>query len=398
MRQLGVILSLISVFMLTPFKAVGYEHMVCTEPDSLILEADSVLYHADDTIQNYADDSAADTEFCRMPWYKQLILNGFKIHDPCIKYPKFPGFCLKVYDWGDKTFNSYNPEYVVSTNKNWKIMARNYNWMESYMMLFPNRETLHLMSDIYCDVGAYISFMAVTIGYTAKLDNLWGKGKNSRSNFNFSFQTSLFTANIDITKSHGGTKIVGLGDLKKKGMPLEYGDVALSSLSGDAYYYFNHWKYSQAAAYCYSKYQLKSSGSPILGFAFNHQNIDLDFSDMPGDIMERFPSLKPRYHFKYTDYNILGGYAYNWVPRRAVWLVNGTLLPSIGYKHAYAGSSDGLPHMFSTNIRMSFSVVYNHKALFLSFQGKGDLHFYFAKNYTFFNSIESLSLNVGARF
>jgi hypothetical protein len=360
--------------------------------DAVIAVDDSIKIHNSETDSNNNDSTA----FAEMPWYKQLLINGFQIHDPRINYPKFPRFCLKVYDWGDRTFNSYNPEYVISTHKNWKLFAKNYNWMESYTMLFPNNQTLHLRSDIYCDIGAYISFMAVSLGYTAKLNNMFGSGESTRSNFQFSFQTSLFTANIDITKSHGGTKILKFG--KRNDFPSQLGDARLSSLSGDAYYYFNHWKYSQAAAYCFSKYQLKSSGSPILGFAFNHQNINLSFDDIPESIRNELPALQSYYHFKYTDYSILGGYAYNWVPRPKTWLVNITILPSVGYKHAYKGSSDGLPHMVSTNLRGSFSVVYNHRALFVALMGKADLHFYFAKNYTFFNSIESLSCNVGMRF
>ena len=53
-------------------------------------------------------------------WIKQLVDNGFKLHDPSINYPRFARFCLKVYDWGDRTFNSYDSTYVVSTGKNWK--------------------------------------------------------------------------------------------------------------------------------------------------------------------------------------------------------------------------------------------------------------------------------------
>lgn len=378
------------MFMSAGQKAFGHE--LVSFADTLATETNAPESLTPDQTKAIADSIA----FSEMPWYKQLLVNGFRIHDPRINYPKFPRFCLKVYDWGDRTFNSYNPEYVISTHKNWKLIGKNYNWMESYMMLFPNKQTLHLRSDVYCDMGAYISFMAVSVGYTAKLNNMFGNGESTRSNFQFSFQTSLFTANIDITKSHGGTKIMKFG--RRNEFPLQFGDARLSSLSGDAYYYFNHWKYSQAAAYCFSKYQLKSSGSPMLGFAFNHQNIDLSFEDMPDNIQEEFPSLQPHYHFKYTDYSILGGYAYNWVPRPKTWLVNVTVLPSIGYKHAYKDSSDGLPHMVSTNIRGSFSVVYNHRALFVALMGKADLHFYFAKNYTFFNSIESLSCNVGMRF
>lgn len=50
-------------------------------------------------------------------WIKQLLDNGFLINDPGVDYPKFPRFLVKVYNWGDKVFNSYDPEYVVSTGK-----------------------------------------------------------------------------------------------------------------------------------------------------------------------------------------------------------------------------------------------------------------------------------------
>ena len=61
-----------------------------------------------------ASDSIARRD---VPWYRQLMANGFKIHDPEIDYPRFPRFCLKVYDWGDKTFNSYDTTYVEGTGR-----------------------------------------------------------------------------------------------------------------------------------------------------------------------------------------------------------------------------------------------------------------------------------------
>ena len=82
-----------------------------TQPDSALL-ADSIA-------------------FSRKPWYKQLLENGFRINDPQVNYPRFPRFLLSLYNWGDKTFNSYDPEYVVGVGKNWKITTKSYNWMES---------------------------------------------------------------------------------------------------------------------------------------------------------------------------------------------------------------------------------------------------------------------------
>ena len=68
-------------------------------------------------------------EFSEMPWYKQVIKSGFHIHDPRINYPRFPRFLLNVYDWGDRTFNSYDPDYVVGSGKNWKVRLESYKLM-----------------------------------------------------------------------------------------------------------------------------------------------------------------------------------------------------------------------------------------------------------------------------
>lgn len=342
---------------------------------------------------------ASDSAFMSLPWYSQLVDNGFRIHDPRIKYPKFPRFLLKVYDWGDKTFNSYDTDYVVGAHKNWKVMLKNYNWMTSYMMFFQKDHTLHMRSDIYNDVGAYICFMAVSLGYTAKVDNLIGHGRKTRENFNISFTSSLFSASFNRWTTKGDMKITHLGNYND-GHSFTYGfdAVELKSISGEAYYFFNHKKYSQAAAYCFSKYQLKSAGSWMIGVAFNHQTLNMDFSALPQEMKDYLPSLDDSYRFRFNDYDVMGGYGHNWalVPRR--WLLNLTVLPSIGYRYSYRDSSDGKRDLFSTNLRAMFSAVYNHKALFATLTARFDGHLYFNNNYTLFDSIESLSFVVGARF
>lgn len=75
-------------------------------------------------------------EYYRQNWVKQLFANGFRINEPGINYPKFMRFCLNVYNWGDRTFNSYDPEYVVGTGKNWKLYLNSHNWAQSYALFF----------------------------------------------------------------------------------------------------------------------------------------------------------------------------------------------------------------------------------------------------------------------
>lgn len=373
--------------------------------DSLTTELTDIIHHDKneiDSINTILDgkETIDSAKFDSMPWYKQVYETGFRIHDPAIDYPPFIRFAIKIYDWGDKTFNSYNPEYVVGTGKNWKAIINSYNWMESYMLLFSmhNRDMLHIRSNIFSDIGVHLSFMAVSLGYTAKVDN-WAGQKSKRSNFNFNFTSSRFSANIDIMSTKGDTRITHFGDYNK-GHSINYrlDDIEHKALSGEFYYFLNHLKYSQAAAYCYSKYQLKSAGSTILGFAFNNQRIRMDFSSLPDDMKEFLPSLDNFYNFRYTDYAVLAGYGYNCVLKPRKWLVNVTAIPSVGWRHSYADSSEGRKNMLAANFRARLAFVYNHKALFASLNARLDANLFFNSRYTFFNSTESVSLIVGARF
>lgn len=358
--------------------------------DSTIL-ADSVLQ---------AQHEADSVEFSEMPWWKQLWKSGFHIHDPRINYPKFPEFCLKVYDWGDRTFNSYDKDYVVGTGNNWKLMLHSYNWFETYMLMFSahSRDMLHIQSNLYNDVGAYISFMAASVGYTAKMNDLFGKTKSNRHNFNFNFTCSRFSLNYDYTKTSGNSKITHFGNYKGENLPYEFNDISHEATSGELYYFGNHRKYSQSAAYNFSKYQLKGAGSAILGLSFAYERITMDFQNIPADMASHLPSLNPVYIFRYTDYGLLAGYAHNWVPKPKRWLINLTVLPSIGYRHNYSTSSAGSKNMLATNFRLRFAFVYNHRSLFASLNGRMDANLYFNSQYAFFNSIFSLSLRVGCRF
>lgn len=138
-------------------------------------------------------------------WIKQLIDNGFHINDPDVDYPKFPRFLVKVYNWGDKAFNSYDPDYVVSTGKNWKLQAKSFNWLEAFTLQFPHGR-IWLHTHPYADAGPYISFMAVSLGYMFNLNQLLGH-TTSRSTWMFDFTCSRFTATLSLQQFKGGMTI-----------------------------------------------------------------------------------------------------------------------------------------------------------------------------------------------
>lgn len=286
-----------------------------------------------DTVSRTDSDSA----FTRMPWWKQVVASGFHINDPRIDYPRFPRFILDIYNWGDRTFNSYDSTYVVGTGKNWKVMAKNYNWFESYMLMYGFDDRLNIRSEFYNDVGAYLCFMAVSLGYTAKIGNFLGNGRLPRTNFNVSFTCSRFEGMFETTSTSGNTYITRLGEYNHgKGMDYPFNDIHHESMRGRLLYFFNNRRYSHAAAYCYSKYQIKSAGTWIAGGGFNYQDIAMDFSSLPSDMQDALPGGRRDYVFRYCDYLAYGGYARNFVLKPRRWLINLMGVQSLGYRHSYS--------------------------------------------------------------
>ena len=325
--------------------------------------------------------SYATPEWRRKNWVSQLMSNGFRINDPGINYPKFARFCLKVYNWGDKTFNSYDPEYVVGSGKNWKFYGKSYTWAESYAMYLPDDVNVRMSSAYYSDLGLSLNFMALSVGYTFNANDLFHHPVANRANFEFNFTCALFSGSYMHASTNGGVTITHFGDYNDgKRIHYDFNAVNHDVKTGSLYYFFNHQKYSHAAAYCYS------------------QEIDIDFTKLPMDMLKYLPDDRFHYRFHYTDYNLLGGYAYNWVPRPKRWLLNITAMPALGYKHLYGDSADGRKDMFSANIKMMGSVVFNYRALFASLTGRFDGHIYMGRSYTFLNSTESVTFLVGFRF
>lgn len=338
-------------------------------------------------------------------WLDQLIQCNFRINDPRIRYPKFPNFCRKIYNWGNKTFNTYDPAYVVGTGKNWKINLNATAWMQSYGYLFDmtNGEKWEnrviMRSNFNYDFGVHLSFMAVSVGYTWNVNRLANIHHSPRSTFDFDFSCALFTAELRMQSTSGNTRIERFGKYNgghKVNIPLD--GVHTDLLSVSAYYYFNHRKFSQAAVYKFSKYQKRSAGSWMLGVSYTQQKIEMDFSELDPDVLAFKPeSLPLQSNFNFHDFDLVGGYSFNAVMPHN-WVFNITLLPGLGYKRSLLPGERKLSEMISANINARMGLTYNHRALFLNLQAKAMGGFVFNSGYSFFNSTEQASLIVGARF
>lgn len=334
-------------------------------------------------------------------WLNRIKANTYNIKDTTVIYPRFLGFCAKVYNWGDTFFNTYDPDYVVGTGTKWKAMVKLSNWTDSYSMTL-GKTHIRMLSNVYSTVGPYVSFMAVSVGYDANLNRLISHLPARQKRWEFNFSTSLFWLNVYYTTNKDGTVIRDFGDYRdakgKRWISQPFPDLQLRNYGLELYYFVNHKRYSQGAAYNFSKIQKRSQGSVLVGVSLSHQYIDMDFSSLPGAMLAFFPWKQLlHYNFTYNDFCILVGYAHNQVFGRH-WLWNITALPTVGIKHVMPPSTDRRRDLFSLNGKASTSLVLNLNHVFAGIFSTIDLHWYNSSRISFANAVFTFGAHAGYRF
>ncbi len=331
-------------------------------------------------------------------WWKMIWRGNFNMADTNIRYPKFIKFCVDLYNWGDRTFNSYDTTYVVGTGHRWKFRVVSDNWVDSYAMTLAEKMPIRMMSNIYSNIGAYLQYMAVSYGVTFDWGNIVGTNPVNHKKWEFGFNCARFNAELYYNQNTGGTYLRKFGKYRKgKFIKEKFPGMLLETYGLNTYYFFNNRKYSQGAAYNFSKIQKRSAGSFLIGFSYTDLNIDIDFSSLPENLKPFMTAPEVNYRFHYDLYALLFGYGFNWVITKDL-LFNITAMPSIGVCHCYEDSLEGEGNLFSMNINSMGSLTYNMGNIFFSLIGKMKGNWYKSSNYSFFSSIENLSANIGIRF
>lgn len=331
-------------------------------------------------------------------WWYLLKKGKLNLSDPTVEYPKFLRFVVNVYNWGDHFFNGFDPEWVQGTGHRWKARLVNENWADSYALRFRNSDVnMRMLSALNVNLGAYLQYMAVSVGYSLDMNTIFGGKKTDHTRFETNFNCALF--NFDLTYTHNsGTYIRQfMGYNNDRLIRSDFPGVTANNLGVTLYYFLNNKRYSQGAAYNFSRFQRKSAGSWIFGLTYTYLDINMNFATLAPELkpLYTFPSEKLRLH--YNSYCALFGYGYNWVIHPK-WLVNATVMPSLGFNHCYEDSSDGSGNQFALNIHGRVSLTYNHRSLFASLIGRLSGNWYISRNLSLFNAIEYFSLNFGVRF
>ncbi len=338
-----------------------------------------------------------DTTRDKRYWWRAMKHGKINFKDSTMGYPKFLMFCYKTYVWGDKAFNSYDSAYVTSTGKNWKLMLKSDNWVDSYIG-HPYKDVNVIMnSNLVSNIGVSLSFMAVSLGYSVSISNLLHGGKVSNK-VDFSFTCARFTADAFYWENQNKINVIytdkNVDDERHK---FRQSGISRKAMGLTAYYFFNNRRYAQAAAYCFSKYQKRSAGSWLAGISLQHYDVKVDAEQLAEEAHAYIPEGSEPPRILYNDYCVLLGYAYNWVLGRK-WLLNITLTPYLGYRYNILPNPGEKKGDLSLNLRGRIGIVYNHKQYFMGIQGYADHHRYKSNNGNLVNSLLDFSVMGGIRF
>lgn len=330
-------------------------------------------------------------------WWRAMKHGKVDFNDSTMGYPKFLQFCWKTYKWGDRAFNSYDTSYVQSTGKNWKLILKSDNWIDSYIGR-PAKDTYMVMnSNLVSNIGVSLSFMAVSVGYSVAVSNLIHGGKFS-DKVEFSFTCARFAADAYYWENRNEVNVTYTDtNIDDNRHEFRMSGITRKALGLTAYYFFNNRRYAQAAAYCYSKYQKRSAGSWLAGISLQHFDVRFDVDQLSEEARVYITTQADAPRILYNDYCLLVGYAHNWVLGRK-WLLNVTLTPYIGYRYNHFHSDDGMASALSLNLRGRIGAVYNHKKFFVGIQGYADHHRYKAGDGRLVNSMIDFTALAGIRF
>jgi len=345
-------------------------------------------------------DTIAVDDDVKNAWKRKIFRHGWSINDTSIVYPPVLDFGFKTYRWLNHALNYYDTAYVVNpgktSGKKWKIMLKNNNWIDFYSGHLSNwRTPVQLNSDITSLFGFQICGMGLSFTYMINVRDLLAGNFIRNRRLQFSFTTSRIFIEAYYRKNDESTvhinrlgKWIGsriFSGLKREGYGL------------DAYYIFNHTHYSQAAAYCFSKYQKRSSGSLLTGIYLSHQDVVMDMNKLDRDLRAFLPNTDTDYRFRYRDFGVLIGYGYSWVFHHG-WLYNITFAPSIGYRHSFPESIEGKKSLLSTNLTAKMALVRTAGNFFYAFNFNHEGHWYTSQRHSFYNSYNNFDLTAGFRF
>ena len=310
-----------------------------------------------------------------------------------------------------KEFNAIDTTYISPNLYNLAFMLEHSTWYEHYRLGNNNREQtqqLNFSPTLGTKLGIYFGWRWIFLGYTFDVEDLFGsnKDKPKKKEMSLNIYSSKFGIDLYYRKTGSDFKLRSHYGFQPEDAENNLRDIHFdglqSSIRGlNAYWIFNHRKFSYPAAYSQSTNQRRSAGSFMAGFSYSQHKISFDYNKLPSMLLNHLnPNLRFN-HIKYSDYSLGFGYGYNWVFAKN-WVSNLSLLPGIGYKKSKIDDQDFSNGNWIKDINFDLitraGIVYNDSKYFVGASVVLHTYDYRKPSLSVTNSFGTLRIYAGFNF
>ena len=283
--------------------------------------------------------------------------------------PRKLGYVRRTVRGFDRLDTNYiEPQHYIFT-----VMLQGTYAYDHYSIssIGSERQKVSFAPDMSLRVGPYVGWKWFFGGYTFELGNInFSKVKQE-------LDLSIYSSQIGIDlfyRRTGSEYKLRKADFGKDVDAEALDGVAFDGLKAgitgfNAYYIFNHGKFSYPAAFAQSTVQKLSCGSWMAGLGYTRNSVELDYNRLQHVINEKLGKgvvkLDSGLMFRevrYHDLNLSAGYAYNWVFAKN-WLLGSSLQTAIAYKYSSGNVFGGLRNFSFRDVNIDligrFGLVYN---------------------------------------
>ena len=307
-----------------------------------------------------------------------------------------------------KVVNNVDTNYISPNRYNLAFMLEHSTWYEHYRLGSKENgrpQSISFAPNMGMKLGIYFGWRWIFLGYTFDIEDLFGKNKNKadKTEMSLNIYSSKFGVDLYYRKTGSDFKLRGSNGFNLA-TPIDGQDfdgLRSKILGLNAYWIFNHRKFSYPAVYSQSTNQRKSAGSFMAGFSYSRHSIHFDYTQLP---IEMKNDLNRNLRFskvKYSDYSLGFGYGYNWVFKKN-WVANLSLLPGIGFKKAKIDDMDYKERDWIKDINFDLitraGITYNNSKYFVGASLVMHTYDYRKTSLSVTNSFGTLRIYAGFNF
>lgn len=265
--------------------------------------------------------------------------------------------------------------------------------------------------DMNLKLGPFVGWKWFFAGYTFELGNI--NLKKIKQQLDLSIYSSQIGVDLFYRRTGNDYKLrnTWLGDdVDTSPLAEQSFDGIKAGITGfNAYYIFNHGRFSYPAAFSQSTQQKISCGSWMAGLGYTKNSLDFNHEKLQELIDKRMGSntvsLDSALMFRsvsYNNFSLSGGYAYNWVFTKD-WLFAVSLQAAVAYKKSEGDIvGSGLGSFDFENVNLDgigrFGVVYNNMRWYAGASIIVHTNNYHKSRFRTNNTFGSMNMYVGYNF